>query len=80
MHDGCAGSFVNGMQVVDKIRMMGFAKMDMPMSMTIHCGNCGQDFLMEQYEAHCPGCEMVYGVTPCHAFDPANVMAAGIKY
>jgi len=80
MHDGCAGSFVNGMQVVDKIRMMGFAKVDMPMPMTINCGNCGQEFLMEQYEGHCPDCDMVYGVTPCHAFDPANVMAAGVGY
>jgi hypothetical protein len=35
---------------------------------------------MDRFETHCPACDMVYAVTPCHAFDPANVMAAGIGY
>ena len=80
MHDGCGGSFDNGKQVVDKIRMMGFAEQLMPMPMTIKCENCEQEFTMDQFETHCPNCKMVYGVTPCHAFDSANIMAAGIDY
>lgn len=80
MHNGCAGSFENGKQVVDKIRMMGFADQDMPFPMNIICRECQQEFLMEQYEGKCPNCNMVYGVTPCHAFDVANVMAAGVDY
>ncbi len=80
MHEGCAGSFENGKQVVDKVRMMGFAEQYMPMPMEIECGECGKGFEMETFEGRCPECGMVYGVTPCHAFDPANVMAAGIDY
>lgn len=80
MHDGCAGSFENGQQVVDKIRMMGFNGQFMPVAFTIKCDNCGDEFSMEHFEGKCPKCSMVYGVTPCHAFDPANVMPAGIDY
>lgn len=80
MHDGCAGSFQTGMQVVDKVRMMGFAAQPMPMPMDITCENCNTEFTMELFEGKCPECNMVYGVTPCHAFDPANIMAAGIDY
>ncbi|MBB6482101.1 hypothetical protein [Spirochaeta isovalerica] len=79
MHDGCSGSFENGKQVVDKVRMMGFDRQMMPLPMTIDCTNCGESFQMETFAARC-SCGMVYGVTPCHAFDPANVMAAGIDY
>ncbi len=80
MHNGCAGSFENGKQVVDKIRIMGFADQYMPIPMNIICQECRQEFIMEQYEGKCPNCNMVYGVTPCHAFDAANVMAAGVDY
>lgn len=80
MHDGCSGSFENGKQVVDKIRQMGFNEQYMPMPFDIDCVDCGETFSMEQFETHCPKCDMVYGVTPCHAFDPANVMAAGKSY
>lgn len=80
MHDGCCGSFENGQQVVDKVRMMGFAGQFMPMSFDIECSNCGVRFTMETFESKCPGCGMVFGVTPCHAFDPGNVQAAGIHY
>lgn len=80
MHDGCAGSFENGKQVVDKIRMMGFAGQPMPMPMDITCENCNTEFTMEQFEGRCPECDMVFGVTPCHAFDPNNIMAAGVDY
>ena len=80
MHDGCSGSFNDGKSVVDKIRMMGFARQFMPAPMTIECRGCGADFEMETFEAACPACRMVHGVTPCHAFNPAHVQAAGIDY
>lgn len=80
MHDGCSASFTNGSQVVDKVRMMGFNIQPMPIPMSIHCSNCEEVFEMVCFEGKCPGCNMVYGVTPCHAFDPANVVPAGIDY
>lgn len=79
MHEGCSGSFDNGKQVVDKIRMMGFDKQYMPVPMQIKC-ECEKEFEMETYESKCPHCGMVFGVTPCHAFDPSNVMPAGKDY
>lgn len=80
MHEGCSGSFENGKQVVDKIRMMGFANQPMVVPLFIRCQECGEEFEMECHEAKCPSCNMVYGVTPCHAFDPDSVMAAGKDY
>ena len=80
MHDGCSGSFEDGRQVVDKIRMMGFASQPMPVPMTVNCGGCGEEFLMENFEGKCPACNTVHGVTPCHAFDPDNIQAAGVDY
>ncbi|MGE4317415.1 MAG: hypothetical protein AB7E96_00815 [Deferribacterales bacterium] len=79
MHEGCSGSFQSGMQVVDKLRMMGFSCGAMPAPVTIHCTNCGKEFVMDTFEAKCE-CGMVYGVTPCHAFSPDHVQAAGIDY
>ncbi len=79
MHDGCSGSFENGKQTVDKVRQMGFAEQPMPMPLEIKC-ECGETFEMEYFEDKCPKCEMVFGVVPCHAFDPANVKPAGINY
>jgi hypothetical protein len=80
MHDGCAGSFENGQQVVDKIRMMGYGPAPMPMPVDMKCVECGEGFQMKTFEDRCPQCGMVYGVTPCHAFDPASIMAAGVGY
>ncbi len=80
MHDNCSGTFQNGKDVVDKVRMMGFASQPMPMPLPIKCENCQKEFEMQTFEDSCPECKMVYAVTPCHAFDPANVMAAGIEY
>ena len=80
MHEGCSGSFENGRQVVDKVRMMGFADQYMPVSMQIPCGNCETVFEMETFEASCPKCGAIHAVTPCHAFDPANVLSAGVGY
>ena len=80
MHDGCSGSFENGQQVVDKVRMMGFAEQPMPVPLSITCGQCETPFEMETFETVCPECGCVYAVTPCHAFDPANVSSAGVGY
>jgi rubrerythrin len=80
MHEGCSGSFEDGKHVVEKIRMMGFASQPMPTSLNLECKECGETFLMKNFEGKCPKCDMVYGVTPCHAFDPANVQAAGVDY
>jgi Zn finger protein HypA/HybF involved in hydrogenase expression len=52
----------------------------MPVPLIIECSDCNKEFTMETYEDKCPHCNMVYGVTPCHAFDPENVMAAGKDY
>ncbi len=76
MHDGCAGSFENGKQVLAKVRAMGFSGGLMPMPLPIEC-ECGKTFEMETFESHCPHCGMIFAVTPCHAFDPENVMMAG---
>ena len=80
MHDGCMGSFESGLQVLEKVRMMGFAEGALPMPMDVVCANqaCGKTFEMETFEAVCPECGMVHAVTPCHAFDPSNVSGAGI--
>lgn len=80
MHEGCSGSFEDGKQVADKVRMMGFADQPMPMPLDMTCTECSKDFEMETFEAKCPHCNMVYAVTPCHAFDTTNVQAAGIDY
>lgn len=80
MHEGCAGNFNNGKEVVNKLRMMGFSSHNMPMAFEIKCSDCGNIFTMTTFETKCPECGMVFGVTPCHAFDPENVQAAGINY
>ena len=80
MHEGCSGSFETGRQIVDKIRMMGFSTQFLPVPLNIACGQCGANFEMETFEASCPSCNAVHGVTPCHAFDPDNVMNAGVGY
>ena len=76
MHDGCSGNFSNGKQVVAKLRMMGFERQAMPVPANINC-ECGNTISMTTFEFKCPHCGMVYIVTPCHAFDPNNIMAAG---
>ncbi len=80
MHDGCSGSFENGQQVVEKVRAMGFAEQCMPTPLQVTCRNCQAEFEMETFEFKCPKCEAVHAVTPCHAFDPAHVVSAGVGY
>lgn len=79
MHDGCSGKFENGKQVVDKVRMMGFSEGAMPMNISFVC-DCENEIEMDTFVFKCPHCGMVYGVTPCHAFDPDNIMMAGKDY
>lgn len=80
MHDGCNGSFDNGKQIIDKLRMMGFSQQHMPIPAAFECQECGELVTMVTFEYKCPHCDMVYGVTPCHAFDSENIMAAGKDY
>lgn len=80
MHDGCSGNMTTGKEMADKVRMMGFAQGAMPMPLQILCTNCEETFEMSTFESKCPNCDMVYAVTPCSCFDPANVKAAGINY
>lgn len=77
MHDGCSGQFDSGMEVLQKVRMMGFATQYVPAPLTFDCKECGEEFTMETFEDKCPHCGMVHAVTPCHAFDPENVKPAG---
>ncbi len=80
MHDGCSGRFNNGAQIVDKLRQMGFSSFAMPVAVAIKCTGCETLFTMQTMEARCDNCGMVYGVTPCHAADPASIQPAGIDY
>ena len=80
MHAGCSGSFENGKQIVDKIRMMGFNTRPMPPGIIIKCVECDKDFEMTHLETKCPNCNMVYGVTPCSVSNPERIMAAGKDY
>jgi hypothetical protein len=80
VHDGCSGSFGSGEETVNKLRQMGFSGFAMPAPVEITCVNCEKVFTMQTMEDHCDNCGMVYGVTPCHAEDPASVQPAGINY
>ena len=79
MHDGCAGNFSSGLDVLNKIRSMGFNVQPMPAAVSMTCEQCQAPFVMETFEGQCPGCGMVYAVTPCHASDPSSIRAAGIN-
>ncbi len=80
MHDGCNGHFDNGAMTVNKLRQMGFSNYPMPAETKITCSSCATVFTMQTMEDRCPQCGMVYGVTPCHASDPASILPAGIDY
>ncbi len=80
MHDGCNGRFENGGMIVNKLRQMGFSAMPMPASVELTCDSCNESFTMQTMEDRCDHCGMVYGVTPCHAGDPASIQPAGIGY
>jgi hypothetical protein len=80
MHQGCDGSFGGGAGVVDKLRAMGFSGMPLPIEMELICVGCGQKFTARTMESKCDSCDMVYGVTPCHAADIKSLKAAGVGY
>ena len=80
MHDGCTANFADGKQIADKVRMMGFDGMSIPVPLEIRCSNCCGTFNMETMVSECPQCNMVYAVTPCHSGSPEHVMPAGIGY
>ncbi len=77
MHEGCTGKYENGLQVIQKLRMMGYNSQTMPMPAVFDCKDCNETITMTTFEFKCPHCEMVYGVTPCHASDVNSIMAAG---
>ena len=77
MHDGCSGKFDNGLQVLAKLKMMGFSTQSMPFPQTFPCQECGKEITMTTFAFECPHCGNVHAVTPCHAFDPENVLSAG---
>ena len=77
MHDGCSGSFNDGIEVVEKLRMMGFSSQPMPVPAVFTCKECNTEIVMDTFEYECPHCGMVYAVTPCHAFDVANILSVG---
>ena len=80
MHDGCTGPGLDGQQVVQKVRLMGFNRQPLPLALELHCRGCRENFQMTHFETTCPACGMVHGVTPCSADNPANVKAAGIGF
>ncbi|MBW2533551.1 MAG: hypothetical protein JRI55_18820 [Deltaproteobacteria bacterium] len=80
MHDGCAGSFSSGQQVVGKLRMTGFSQGILPLPIELDCHHCGERIRMETFEFACPSCGAVHGVTPCHAHSDDAVQCAGVDY
>lgn len=78
-HEGCSGSFSTGKEVLEKVRMMGFSEQFMPVPFYIECSKCNKEFEMLTFESKCPNCLEIYAVTPCHAFDPSNIVSAGKK-
>lgn len=79
MHEGCSAEFTSGIEVVDKLRMMGFSSQPLQIPFVIACDACGTSFIMRTHEASCR-CGMVYGVTPCHASSADHVRKAGMNY
>lgn len=80
MHNGCSGEHESGKEIVDKIRMMGFNTAPLVDPLDIKCSNCQTQFQMTFMESSCPSCNMVYGVTPCHAHSAEFAKAAGVEY
>lgn len=79
MSQGCEGSLGQGQQVIDLVRAKGYSDTKMDSAFEIDC-ECGEKFKMETFEAKCPKCGTVYGVTPCHADNIENVRSAGKDY
>ena len=56
MHDGCSGSFNDGIEVVEKLRMMGFSNQPMPVPAVFTCKECNTEIVMDTFEYECPHC------------------------
>jgi len=78
MHDGCTGAGSDAAATLQKVRMMGFSSMPLPVAVDIPCTNCDHTFSMASFETACPECGMVYAVTPCSAGDPSKIKPAGV--
>lgn len=78
-NDGCAPDLNDGKAIVDKVRQVGVGKGILETPHMVDC-ECGQDFVMINFEQACPNCNMVYGVTPCSSHDKKNIKPAGINY
>ncbi len=72
MHDNCSAKFETEIEVLNKVRMMGFSNQYLPMPLRIVC-DCGNKIDMETFEDKCGECGTIFAVTPCHAFDSNNV-------
>ena len=77
MHDGCSGKFDDGMQVLAKLRMMGFSNQPMPVPAVFTCKECNTEIVMDTFEYECPHCGMVYAVKPCNEFHVEKIFSAG---
>ena len=64
--------------MLQKVRMMGFSGMPLPVAAPIACGGCGATFTMTHFETPCDGCGMIHAVTPCSVHDPAAIRPTGI--
>ena len=71
---------MDGKQIADKVRMMGYDRIPMATAHDLTCAHCQGDFKMVTMVTQCPHCAMVYAVTPCHAHDAGSVQAAGIDF
>ncbi|ERP39009.1 hypothetical protein [Chitinivibrio alkaliphilus] len=74
MHEGCSGSFAENIEVVEKVRMMGFSNHYLPMPLHIACKQCGEKIFFERYETPCPSCGAIHAVTPCHGHDASAIV------
>jgi len=72
MHENCSASFENEVEVLNKVRLMGFSNQYLPIPLRIVC-DCGNEFDMSTFEDKCDKCNTIFAVTPCHAFDSNNV-------
>lgn len=65
--------FETAQAVIDKIREMGFEARETEAIHAIEC-TCGAHFEMQTCLVHCPECQQVYGVTPCHSTDSSHIV------
>jgi len=72
MHDGCSAKFEDGIEVLNKVRMVGFSNGFLPIPFRIKC-ECGNSFDMKTFESFCDKCNTIYAVTPCNSFSIENI-------